>query len=197
MALFQLQSSSQSYEQTTDQIKSLLYLVSSQLHLPSDRQDRPEVGGKSVRRQSRGRRAEPDLTRRRQSRTRVENRKLKEKPLARSQSCAGQDSVMLKCLVPETDQQNDKVEKNKIKSFMNISKVVRSKSTAFEFRNVFKHKNPDNGKDEDGKCKRFIKYDSNPGQGEALRRIKTFLGRSRKYQVESEDQHLTLYKPSK
>ena len=70
-------------------------------------------------------------------------------------------------------------------------KKTRSKSTAFEFRHAFKPEtvNPDQEKylsnlDINMKQKTL---DSKPGPRNALRRIKTFLSKSRKYQFESED----------
>ena len=147
-------------------------------------------GGETGRRRSRSREEKQDLKRR--SSTTTLNKKTKEKQLNRSQSCAQLDKLGLENFLLDQTKNNALSKKDEqIRNDQKRRKKTRSKSTAFEFRDVFKHQiaNFDQEKslfniDLNMKQKTL---DSKPGPGKALRRIKTFLSKSRKYQFDSED----------
>ena len=184
--IIQLQSSSQAAEQTTEHIHSLLHLVTSQLHLPRDSQSRPGQGEDSARRQGRSRRTGTGRTRRRsrQSGAADEDRGWRQKPLTRSKSCAVQDDIRL---LPGTERN---IDENDLQSAKKIRKPARSKSTAFDFKDASKNKND---KEEPSNNTSSINANVKSGPGKTLRRIKTFLSKSRKYQFENEEKFCSKY----
>ena len=185
-------SSCKLYENTTTQLAYLIQLVETQLTL-SNSQD-----GETDRR-SRGWREEPDLTRgrSRDSRDKAVHKNRKEKHLARSQSCAPRDKLSLDNFSPKLQNQEQKsFEKNLNEKPKN--KMMRSKSTAFEFRDVIKPRiesiNPEQFPASKDKDRDQTNVDVKHKSGKTLRRIKTFLRRPRKYQFESETNSSDSYK---
>ena len=158
--------------------------MTSQLHLPSDSQSRPGQGEDSARRQGRSRRTGPGRTRRRsrQSGATDEDRGWREKPLSRSKSCAVQDNIRL---LSETEQTKNE---NNLQSDKKIRKTARSKSTAFDFKDASKNKND---MEEPSNNASSINENVKSGPGKTLRRIKTFLSKSRKYQFDTEEKFST------
>ena len=177
------------YEKTTNHLGSLLQVVSTKLTLSSSRMS-SSSDGESVRRRSR----EQSLRRGRSthsSKTAGQKNK-KEKHLARSQSCAVQDKLSLDTFSSAGKRQGQRRVENKeeIKNEKSQRKRMRSKSTAFEFRDVIKprieglhHELVPDRKDGDHHQTNLNAKHKN---GKTLRRIKTFLRRPRKYQFESE-----------
>ena len=190
MSYLQLQASSQSYEKTTSQLGSLLHLVSSQLQLSTYKLS--SHGGETRRRISRSMEENQHSTIRRSrgSSNKFEHNKKKESQLNRSQSCTQHDKLLL-------DQAHDKKDEH-IQSGQK-RKNARSKSTVFEFRNVCKHETVilDTSLCNIDHNMKQSRMDSKPGPGKALRRIKTFLSKSRKYQFESEEKVSASSKYSK
>ena len=135
-----MQASFQSYEKTTNQLGSLLYLVSSQLQVSSSRLSSCHGGEAEIRR-SRSREEDQKCTNRRyiHSSNTSEHKKKKENQLKRSQSCTQHDTLRLESML--LDHAHDKVIPKKyvhIQNGQKRRKNTRSKSTAFEFRNVYK-----------------------------------------------------------
>ena len=115
-----MQASSQSYEKTTNQLGSLLHLVSSQLQLSSSRL--ASHGGETGRRSSRSREEKQESTRRRSRRpsNTFEHKKKKEKHLNMSQSCTQHCKLLL-------DETHYKV----ISKKMSIFKMVRKEEEKY------------------------------------------------------------------
>ena len=125
-----------------------------------------------------------------------------EKQLNGSQFCTQQYKLRFESLL--LDQTQVKVISKKDEHIQNGQKKrnnTRSKSTAFEFRNVYKRETEILHTEKsvcniDLNMKQTI-MDSKPGPGKALRRIKTFLSKSRKYQFESDEKDSASSKYSK
>ena len=161
--------------------------MSSKLKLSSS------YGGETGRRISRSREEKYESTRRRSIRpSNTFKHKMKtEKQLNRSQFCTQQYKLRFESLL--LDQTQVKVISKKDEHIQNghRRKKTRSQSTAFDFRNVFKRETvilePEKSLcNIDLNMKQTI-MDSKPGPGKTLRRINTFLSKSRKDQLESED----------
>ena len=186
VSYLKMQASSKSYERTTNQPTK--HLVSSKLKLSSS------YGGETGRRISRSREEKYESTRRRSIRpSNTFKHKMKtEKQLNRSQFCTQQYKLRFESLL--LDQTQVKVISKKDEHIQNGQKKrknTRSKSTAFEFRNVYKRETEILHTEKsvcniDLNMKQTI-MDSKPGPGKTLRRINTFLSKSRKETLESED----------
>ena len=185
VSYFQMSLSCELYEKTTNHLGSLLQVVSTKLTLSSSRMS-SSSDGESVRRRSR----EQSLRRGRSthsSKTAGQKNK-KEKHLARSQSCAVQDKLSLDTFSSADQKRFENKEKEEIKNEKSQRKRMRSKSTAFEFRDVIKprieglHPEVDPDRKDGDQTNLHVKHKN----GKTLRRIKTFLRRPRKYQFESD-----------
>jgi hypothetical protein len=187
-----LQASSKNYERTSNQHGSHIHLVPSQLKLSSSRL--PSHGGETGRRISRRSEEKYNSTRRRSrcpSNTFKHKTKTEKQP-NRSQFCTQQYLLRFESLL--LYQTHNKVISQKDEQIQNDQKRrknTRSKSTAFEFRNICKHETEMLHR-EKSVCNidlnmKQTNIDSKPVPGKNVRRIKTFLSKSGKDHLESED----------
>jgi len=200
-----LQSSSQGYMDTTNQLTSLLSLVSTIMHFSNRRQDIQALGVDSSDKKisdkweenyiknrldteeetymtrlsgTRRRRSEPKEAKAElKNKSKQTNRRMKHHSfLTRSHSCSGQQYFLLQ----STGTAYDGLQK--------YNKIKRSKSTVFDPQKNFNSFDGNKRVEEDSKNfpeNKKISLNSKTVGGKALRRIKTFLRRSGKYECKA------------